>query len=598
MRPALALPSLLLLVAALGVAVIRQSQRGSFRLQPAGILCAFALFGWLALRCHQSQEAWLGALWLRLITGALAAYLLGAWVITSTRARLFFFGCILLGATFQALWGWGQHHGWWGVPLGWQSEQLRLWYEHGRPPVRGTYLNANHYAWMLNAAGLAAVALAFLGSFRVWSRMVWLGMGSLCLGVSLLSSSRGGAIALLAGLTTLAALAIATLYHGERRQRRWRAAMLLACLALPLLALTSIWRSDASLPMQSQSLLFDHYRMEVWQTALRQSSAAPLLGGGPGSFLYQAREQRVAPAPHDDYFVHNDWLQAAAEFGLPALLLALLVAGCHWFGGLRLYREGVHRLGFTLRSGSHRAAITLAAMAILAATLIHSLFDFNLQIPANALLAAACLGMLVSREGKPPAPRHPLTRRLGRLGAIATLALLCGTLLTLVWQGRVEAYWLAGENAALQGHLHQAHQTLRDGLAINREHPRLWRTHGEVLLRLGLAERDGTLLLHAEKAFRNATVLSPRDHAPRLRLAEVLLRQGRATEALEEARRAIPLAPHLATAYELCGIALETLNRHKEAEAMYLSSLEKFHQRNGRIWLQAVREKIKLAQNL
>jgi O-antigen ligase len=73
---------------------------------------------------------------------------------------------------------------------------------------------------------------------------------------------------------------------------------------------------------------------------------------------------------------HNDYLQFTAELGwfLPPLLL---------FIGFTLYRNGFEKL----RNPSRLVrGTTLGALAGITALLCHSLIDFNLHIPANALL--------------------------------------------------------------------------------------------------------------------------------------------------------------------------------------------------------------------
>lgn len=92
------------------------------------------------------------------------------------------------------------------------------------------------------------------------------------------------------------------------------------------------------------------------------------MGGYETAFL---RFRNVAPMNTVDY-AHNDYLQYLAELGLVGFLLALGVLGrC-------LYRMGL---------GLERSRLVAAAMGV------HSLFDFNLYIPANALVLAWILGM-------------------------------------------------------------------------------------------------------------------------------------------------------------------------------------------------------------
>ncbi|MBL4799505.1 MAG: O-antigen ligase family protein [Oleispira sp.] len=115
----------------------------------------------------------------------------------------------------------------------------------------------------------------------------------------------------------------------------------------------------------------------------------PILGTGAGSYQYSYPSYRSADVTTDrlyDY-AHNDYLQFLAEFGtLATLLLLLAVLLCFYWGvqAMRLRRDDLFKgLGFA------------GCMAIVAIA-IHSLVDFNLQIPANAfmfvfMLAIACI---------------------------------------------------------------------------------------------------------------------------------------------------------------------------------------------------------------
>ncbi|HEX4948341.1 MAG TPA: hypothetical protein VFZ34_16830, partial [Blastocatellia bacterium] len=81
---------------------------------------------------------------------------------------------------------------------------------------------------------------------------------------------------------------------------------------------------------------------------------------------------------------HNDYLQLLAEGGVIAgvLTLWLLVA---WG----------HALGQALRSADSIAqALALGSGAATLGMLVHSIFDFNLQLPSHALLFLTFVGVL------------------------------------------------------------------------------------------------------------------------------------------------------------------------------------------------------------
>ena len=83
-------------------------------------------------------------------------------------------------------------------------------------------------------------------------------------------------------------------------------------------------------------------------------------------------------------YAHCDYLQIAAELGVP--------------GGVLVFGAIFWILGLTVRHCSragreHDKAISLACLGSITAILLHSLADFNLYIPANALVFAVVLAL-------------------------------------------------------------------------------------------------------------------------------------------------------------------------------------------------------------
>jgi O-antigen ligase len=101
----------------------------------------------------------------------------------------------------------------------------------------------------------------------------------------------------------------------------------------------------------------------------------PILGWGLGTFITVYPQFRSF---YTNLFVnaaHNDYLQVLVETGL------LGFAAILWFV-IALYRGGLRNLDSWNRDWSR----TLGLAAVIGCTgiLVHSAFDFNLQIPANA----------------------------------------------------------------------------------------------------------------------------------------------------------------------------------------------------------------------
>ena len=114
-------------------------------------------------------------------------------------------------------------------------------------------------------------------------------------------------------------------------------------------------------------------RQDTWRIFLDH----PILGTGLGTL------QLVFP-PYESLYdgkvvnhTHNDYLEALAETGLLGGLC------CGWFLVVLLLESlrGLRELG-----SSFGAALNLAGLVGCSGILVHSLVDFNLHIPANALL--------------------------------------------------------------------------------------------------------------------------------------------------------------------------------------------------------------------
>ena len=140
---------------------------------------------------------------------------------------------------------------------------------------------------------------------------------------------------------------------------------------------------------------------------------------------------------------HNDYLNLLADWGAAGGIIVL--AGMVTFGaGLRktwkYVRPAENDFG---RCMSNRFAFFLGASAGLFALAVHSVVDFNLHIPANAILGVTLLALLSSNL-RFATERHWLGARLP-VKMIATLALVAGVayLSGQGWRRGHEAVWLA-----------------------------------------------------------------------------------------------------------------------------------------------------------
>ncbi len=131
----------------------------------------------------------------------------------------------------------------------------------------------------------------------------------------------------------------------------------------------------------------------IWRDTWTMIRSHPWAGVGLGAFA----TAYPAYSHHDDAqlrvgMAHNDYLQVAAEGGVAGVLAALCFL-------LLLGRAMAQSIG---HSDPLLSALALGASGGVFALLIHSLFDFNLQLPSNALLFLLLAALLshISTDAK------------------------------------------------------------------------------------------------------------------------------------------------------------------------------------------------------
>ncbi len=133
-------------------------------------------------------------------------------------------------------------------------------------------------------------------------------------------------------------------------------------------------------------------RMAIWNDSIELIRQNPWTGAGLGCFeIAFTRVQSVELSYTMDH-AHNDYLELVAELGIPAA--ALLFIALFALAALTV------QAALRARSGLARAH-ALGALGGITALLVHSLADFNLHIPANALVFSVLLGLgtAISAEG-------------------------------------------------------------------------------------------------------------------------------------------------------------------------------------------------------
>ncbi len=316
----------------------------------------------------------------------------------------------------------------------------------------GPYLNRNHFAGYQAIAIVLGLGLLMTQPLRVettiqllWRRRLFQLFGlltparlflicglSIIAGSMIAAASRGGALSLLLSLTCLMALLC------WRRMRLRRQAVL----TFGLLSMVGIvlWLGMAPLLLRFEQLASDSSaqlwagRWPAFQAAWRISQDFPLFGIGYEAFsVLSARYQPIAEVNPRYYHVHNDFLQLLAETGW--IGFGLLVGGV-------LLTVWAIVVQWRTRRDPFVQIIVAAGLAALCAIGLHSLVDFNLHIPANALLFTTVLAMTFACANLPRyRTRYPTVEPAGGVDRVAAPA------------RRVGLTWLAGFGLLAMGWL-------------------------------------------------------------------------------------------------------------------------------------------------
>jgi tetratricopeptide (TPR) repeat protein len=123
----------------------------------------------------------------------------------------------------------------------------------------------------------------------------------------------------------------------------------------------------------------------IWHGTLTLIGDYPLLGTGLGTYVASFRRHKPTLDAGLVEHTHNDYLELLAETGAAGFLI---VAGGLGWCGWRTFTRGVARHDPEIRG------LVFGGLAGVVAMGVHSLVDFNLHIPANALTFAVILGLI------------------------------------------------------------------------------------------------------------------------------------------------------------------------------------------------------------
>lgn len=264
-------------------------------------------------------------------------------------------------------------------------------YEYSSSAYRlsSTYVNPDHFAGYIEMALPLLLGTILTGYHKDF--LVPMFFAVLLLIVALIYTfSRGGWISLFVGLISLVIIFLADLHMNKKKLIILLSVALAVCLMILL----------ASTPLTQRLLtLFDigyipnfRGRIIAWEGVVNMIQDYPFLGTGPGTFSI-IFSQYQPPGTGGAFYLeaHNDYLHFVSDVGL--LLIPIIL----WMA-IVLFRKGIHKL----KNPSHLVrGVTAGAMSGIVSMLVHSIVDFNLHIPANAVLFTILVAIVAA-----PIPEH------------------------------------------------------------------------------------------------------------------------------------------------------------------------------------------------
>jgi O-antigen ligase len=238
----------------------------------------------------------------------------------------------------------------------------------------GPFVNRNHFAGFVELTLPAGLALLI---FRGLRRDVIPLTGLLTIvpvGAMILSGSRGGIVSF--GFE-VAVLALLARLRKAPEGPRLVALAIVGFAALALVAWLGTGRALERFSTLHPGDVTLSRRATMVHGAAHIFFDHPIIGAGLGSLVAVYPHYETVYDGHIVDHVHNDFMELLAEMGMLGGLCGLAFL---WI----LVREA--RKSFTAEQGHFSRGIHAGAIAALCGLLLHSLVDFNLHIPSNALL--------------------------------------------------------------------------------------------------------------------------------------------------------------------------------------------------------------------
>lgn len=395
-----------------------------------------------------------------LILGALIVYLLGGLVNATPAARVSLAATVVLvlcahmgSALIQLADGQGYS----------PAEQFTGALKAEGDAITGMYGYRGSYANLAAIGGMVALCLGVWGRFPAWLRGLLGLVAVAAIATACLAQSRSAVIGLVAGSVVLLVLLWISVGGQDKKPRvRFRAAVaVLGSVAVLVAVIGGVWVFQSrALQADGADVMFDsEVRLGYWPMAVEQFADHPWVGAGSRSYSYlcfQYWSPNLDTGEANPEFVHNEYLQVLADYGLVGFVCAVGLLGWHLAKGVLRVRSLASRLPTDgLRRGSNAMALAIAGVVGVVTMAVHVVFDFRTHLLANLLLLVCCLVWVL-----PVAASQ--ARKAGVASRLAVFVLLAVMGIGALWAG---VYQLRGGMPLLQHQMADEHGAWAAGSA-------------------------------------------------------------------------------------------------------------------------------------
>lgn len=336
-------------------------------------------------------------------------------------------------------------------------EDYALWFRYvpANSMIFGPYICHNHYAGLMEMIFPPALALfvyyrpslaygtireKIIDCFSNPGMMVSFKylVFALTIAVSVfLSLSRGGIIGLAAGT------GIFFLAYSNRKSSGKSSGILRAAVLIFLIILSVTWFGWEDIAGRFSDIKnielegTGYSRLSIWKDTFPLIRDFFITGSGFGTFKWIFPSHQSFSGSRLVDHAHNDYLEFASNGGILSVILI-------FFFLLSIFRSA--RINYIRRRDRLPVLVFIASMSAVVSILVHSFFDFNMQIPANALYFFLVCSLLVAGSAVKIKDTRDSQTLLEKKTSFSSWSLLIASLATIIAVIAVHGTKLRAEN--------------------------------------------------------------------------------------------------------------------------------------------------------